>query len=483
MIRYLAQLIALCLVVATVQAQGPLAPAAEATNLLPTLEGQWQGAFSVPGSGQELRFSLVSLARGQYFGLLDLPQQKLNRAPVQVRQLAGTDSVCLLVPTTKSSLRARRSPEGDELEGTWSQPGLSRRVVLCRAPLPATLRPSARAVPTYQEEDVVVTNYQARLHLGGTLTMPAGTGPYPAVVLVSDLGEQNRDGQAADNPSDFRLLGALGDYLTRHSFAVLRLDDRGVNSSEGRNNQATPVQRAGDVEAALNYLRTRPEIDMLHLGLIGHGEGSSVAMLVAAQPLPPAFIVGLGAYGLTGYDTLLGQLEADMQAHKVPAPEQELRLRRQSSLYDLIRYSTNLAQTRSIVANLLHQSNATLSAAAAQEQSTALLTPSSRAFLVFNPLESLTAVHCPVLLITGKTDEQAPANTHLDALERELRANGNRNVTVYRPAGVNHLMQPPQMQWTMLDGQMRPVVAPEVMEVLYKWISEHVWSKTELLIK
>lgn len=483
MIRYLAQLIVFCLAAIVAQAQGPTPPGSETTELFPLLEGQWRGGFSVPGSGQEICFNLVSLAGGQYFGMLDVPQQKVSRAPVQVRQVSGTDSVCLLVPTAKSLLRARRSPEGDELEGIWSQPGLTKRVVLCRAPLPAALQPSARAMPTYQEEDVVVVNYQARLQLGGTLTMPAGSGPYPAVVLISDLGEQNRDGQAADNPTDFRLLGAIGDYLTRHGFAVLRLDDRGVNSSEGRNSQATPTQRAGDVEAALNYLRTRPEVDMLHLGLIGHGEGTSIAMLVAAQPLPPAFVIGLGAYGLTGYDTLLGQLEADLQARKIPLPEQELRLRRQSSLYDLIRYSTNLTQTHGIVANLLHQADDTLSPDAAQRQSTALLTPSSRAFLAFNPLESLAAVHCPVLLITGKTDEQAPAATHLEALERELRANGNRHVTAYRPTGVNHLMQPPKIQWTMLDGQMRPLVAPEVMETLYEWVSEQVWSKNELLIK
>jgi len=483
MIRYFSQLIVFCLVVCAAQAQGPTAPSGEPAELFSLLEGQWQGGFSVPGSGQELRINLIGLAGGQYFGMLDLPQQKVNRAPVQVHQILGTDSICLMVPTAKSTLRARRSTEGNELEGIWTQPGLTKRVVLCRAPLPTEMQPSSRAMTSYQEETVVVANYQAKLHLGGTLTMPAGRGPYPAVVLISDLGEQNRDGQSVGNPRDFRLLGAIGDYLTRHGFAVLRLDDRGVNSSEGHNSQATPTQRAGDVEAALNYLRTRPEVDMLRIGLIGHGEGTSIAMLVAAQPLPPAFVIGLGAYGLPGYETLLRQLETNLQAHKVPQHELELRMRRQSSLYDLIRYSTNLTQTHSIITNLLRQTDTSLSLNAAQQQSTALLTPSSRAFLSFNPLESLAAVRCPVLLITGKTDDQAPAETHLDALERELRATGNRHVTVYRPSGINHLMQPPQIRWTMLDGQMRPVVAPEVMKMLYDWMSEQSWDKSALVAK
>ena len=483
MIRYFTQLIAFCLAAFVAQAQGPIAPSDETIDFYSLLEGQWQGGFSVPGSGQELRINLIGLAGGQYFGMLDLPQQKVNRAPVQVHQIAGTDSICLQVPTAKSTLRARRSAEGDELEGIWTQPGFTKRVVLCRAPLPMEMQPSARSRTSYQEENVSVDNYQAKLHLGGTLTMPAGRGPYPAVVLISDLGEQNRDGQAVNSPGDFRLLGAIGDYLTRHGFAVLRLDDRGVNSSEGRNAQATPTQRAGDVEAALNYLRTRPESDMLRVGLIGHGEGTSIAMLVAAQPLPPAFVIGLGAYGLPGYETLLGQLETNLQAHKVPQAERELRMRRQSSLYDLIRYSTNLTQTHGIITNLLRQTDTSLSLNAAQQQSTALLTPSSRAFLSFNPLESLAAVRCPVLLITGKTDDQAPPEIHLDALERELHATGNRRVTVYRPAGINHLMQPPQIRWTMLDGQMRPVVAPEVMKTLCDWVSEQGMDKNAFVAK
>lgn len=156
---------------------------------------------------------------------------------------------------------------------------------------------------------------------------------------------------------------------------VLRLDDRGVGRSEGHTSQTTPVQRAGDVQAALNYLRTRPEVDMLRLGLIGHGEGAGVALLVAAQPLPPAFVVGLGAYGLTSYGTLLGQLDTQLRARKLPPAEQARLLRRQSTLYDLIRHSTNLPQTHRLVANLLRQSQADLAAAAAQQQAASLLTP------------------------------------------------------------------------------------------------------------
>lgn len=401
----------------------------------------------MPGGELALTFSLVALTDGAYFAALDVPMQKLSRVPVTVQQPLGTDSVLLLMPQLDSRFLARRSADGQQLCGTWYRPGLHTPVVLRYAPLPATQGLPVRFAPPYREEEITVVNATARVRLAGTLTVPPGEGPFPAVVLVSDLGEQDRDGLALATSASqlsYRLLGALADYLTRHGVAVLRLDDRGVGGSSGSTAATTPTQRATDVQAALNYLRTRPEVDLLHLGLIGHGEGANVALLVAAQLLPPAFVVGLGAYGLPGYKTLLHQQVLDWQSQKLSPAPLDLRLRRQRTLYDLIRYSTNQAQTQAIVANLLHQGEPTLPAAEVQQQAASLLQPWHRAFLAFDPLDNLAAVQCPVLLLTGLADEQAPPAQHLPPLERGLRAGGNRAVTVLRPVGVNHLLQPPR---------------------------------------
>jgi len=266
------------------------------------------------GGKLELSFSLVALVGGTYFGALDVPMQRLSRVPMTVEQPTGIDSVLLLVPQLDSRFRARRSADGQQLAGIWCRPGLRTPVVLHRYALVAATQAAARFAPPYREEDVTFSNFTARLRLAGTLTVPPGPGPFPAVVLVSDLGEQDRDGlapvRAGTPPStdtSYRLLGGLADYLPRHCLAVLRLDDRGVGQSGGSNATATPAQRAGDVQAALNFLRTRPEVDLLRLGVIGHGEGANMALLVVAQPLPPAFVVGLGAYGLPGHETLLQQ--------------------------------------------------------------------------------------------------------------------------------------------------------------------------------
>nr|GFB24161.1 hypothetical protein [Tanacetum cinerariifolium] len=182
------------------------------------------------------------------------------------------------------------------LNDSGQQPGLRTPLVLHHAPLPAAASTVTSLSRPYLEEKVTFPNFAARLRLAGSLTVPAGTGPFPAVVLLSDLGAQDRDGRPADQPASERcpttypLLSLLADYLTRHGVAVLRFDDRGVGQSEGNTAATSTTQRVGDAQAALNFLRTRPEIDLLHLGLVGHGEGANVALLAAAQPLPPAFV-------------------------------------------------------------------------------------------------------------------------------------------------------------------------------------------------
>ena len=422
-----------------------------------------------------LTVSAVSLTGGQYFAALDVPMQKLNRVPAELQLVPGTDSVRLLLPQLGSRLLARLDSGNLLLRGTWTQPGLRTTLVLHHAPLPAAASTVTSLSRPYLEEKVIFPNFAARLRLAGSLTVPAGAGPFPAVVLLSDLGAQDRDGRPADQSeptaANYPLLSLLADYLTRHGVAVLRLDDRGMGLSEGNTATTTTTQRVTDAQAALNYLRTRPEVDLLHLGLIGHGEGANVALLAAAQPLPPAFVVSLAGYGQSGLATLLTQQAAAFRALKLSPSELDIRLRRHATLAELVRYSTNLGQTQAMVVNLLRQDEPSLLPEVAQLRAAAQLMPWYRAFLTFDPLAGLQAVQAPVLLLSGLADEQAPPAEHQATLEKELRANGNRAVSSQRLAGVNHMLQPPPTQWVVLDGEPRPIVAPAVLETMRLWLA------------
>jgi pimeloyl-ACP methyl ester carboxylesterase len=429
----------------------------------------------MPGGALGLTVSVIALTGGEYFVAFDMPMQKLNRVPAELQLVPGTDSVRLRLPQLGSRLLACLDSGGMLLRGTWTQPGLRTPLVLRHAPLPAAASTVTSLSRPYVEEKVTFSNFAARLRLAGSLTVPAGAGPFPAVVLLSDLGAQDRDGRPTDQsegrPSTYPLLSLLADYLTRHEVAVLRFDDRGVGQSEGNTAATSTTQRVGDAQAALNFLRTRPEIDLLHLGLVGHGEGANVALLAAAQPLPPAFVVSLAGYGLPGFETLQAQQTAALQAQKLAPAQLDMRLRRLTTLAELVRYSTNLEQTQAMIVNLLRQDEPDLPPATIQARAVAQLTPWHRAFLAFNPLDKLEAVQVPVLLLSGLADEQAPPAQHQAALEKELRDNGNRAVASQRLAGVNHLLQAPTTQWIVLDGEPRPIVSPALLEVLKTWLT------------
>jgi pimeloyl-ACP methyl ester carboxylesterase len=450
----------------------PAAVAQDSTVRPLPLAGLWKGPLPVLGGKLDLTVSVVPLAGGTFFAALDVPAQRVSRMTVEVT--VRGDSVLMWMPEADSRYAARLDTVTKELSGTWTQPGVRAPVVLHHSPMPVATGGSARLTPPYREEDVIFSNPASRLRLGGMLTIPPGPGPFPAVVLVSDMGAQDRDGTV----NDYRLLGSLADYLTRRGIAVLRYDDRGVGQSEGSTATATTAALVTDVQAALNYLRTRLEVNINRVGVVGHGEGGNVALLAASQPLPPAFVVSLAGYGLPGQQTLLQQQVAQLRAKKTnPATVQAI-YERQRTMYDIIRQTT-LQQAQAIVANMLRQDCDGMDPRAAQAEAAQFLTPWQRYFLSFDPIASLDQISCPVLLLNGTNDLEVPADLHLTALEKELKS-VNRATTAKRLAGVNHLFQPPQTEWTMLNGQMRPVFSAVAQETIREWITGLSPSKSAL---
>lgn len=426
------------------------------------LGGLWKGKLPVLGGQLDLTISMVPLANGKYFAALDVPAQKVSRMPTEVT--VHGDSVLLWMPAAGSRYAALFNVAKREMSGVWTQAGVKSSVLLRYSPMPTVSGPGTRLAPPYREEEIVFNNPTARLNLAGTLTVPPGEGPFPAVVLVSDLGAQDRDGTVGD----YHLMGSLADYLTRRGVAVLRYDDRGVGQSGGSTATATTAMLVSDVQAALNFLRARLEINISRIGVIGHGEGANVALLAAGQPLPPAFVVSLAGYGLTGEQTLLQQQVAQERAKKIDPIAIQAAYERQRTMYDIIR-QTNPPQAQAIVSNMLRQDQPGLDPQAAQTAAAQLLTPWRRYFLAFDPVAELDQVRCPVLLISGTDDLDAPADLHLTALEKELKS-VNHSTVAKRLPGVNHLMQPPKTEWTLMNGEMKPLFSPVAQESIREWI-------------
>ena len=422
----------------------------------------------MPGGQLEVVFRLVKLSSGEYFATLDVPLQKASNLAVAVETKA--DTVVLTSAEADSRYVGRLSADGQQLQGVWRQPGFAVPLTLARSVPPAPAAGGGakpRFAPPYREEEVAVANSADKLSLAGVLTVPAGPGPFPAVALLSDAGPHDRNGTAGS----FAPLGQLADYLTRRGIAVLRLDDRGTGRSTGPA-PATPATLVSDAQAALAYLRQRPDINPANLGLLGLGEGANVALLAAAQPLPPAFVVGLSAYGEPGTSLALQQREATLRAQKTDPKLLAASIKRRQQLLEVIRQTVVKSQAQTIVATMLKQDSVGLSDAAAQAQAAALVTTRYRDFLAFDPAPQLPGVSCPVLLLYGAEDAFLNPDSNLEALIKGLK--NNKVVAGRKLPGIGHDFQASRDQWPIVGGEAHPVFSAAAEENIRAWIVEQL---------
>ncbi len=124
--------------------------------------------------------------------------------------------------------------------------------------------------------------------LKGAITRPRKEGPCPGVVLLSDEGPHDRDGNFRAEggvPGDDRERSWSGLRHVAHALSgagaiVLRYDDRGCGGSGGEHGTARLSDLAAAARAAVDFLRKRP--DAAGVGIAGHGEGGAIAAMVAA---------------------------------------------------------------------------------------------------------------------------------------------------------------------------------------------------------
>ncbi|OGX88171.1 alpha/beta hydrolase [Hymenobacter glacialis] len=478
----------------------------------PELAGVWKGPLAIPGGSLPIQLIITQPGANKLLATLDLSAKRLNRIPASVT-FRG-DSVVFFSAASDCRFVCQPSPDGQELRGTWAQPGLRVPLRLSRVvgEAPATLAASGLvpAAATYHTEQVKITSQPGDVQLAGILSIPDGAGPFPAVLLLSDMGPHDRDSRVGK----YRFFGDMAQSLARQGIAVLRLDDRGVGQSGGDASLATSADLLRDARAALTYLRVRPSIDPARTGLIGHGEGGNIALLAAAQPVPPSYVIALAASGLPGMDLLANQPEPEAspadtaqagimrrqawaevldKAAKLRTSgsnaaqvetyitQQRLKLRNEErkqqaatlkfrrNMLEIVRQTTSNDQAQAIVVNMLRQRYPNQDPAIARNRAAELTTPWSRDYLRFDPQAALAGVQCPVLLLNGADDPEVNAVANLSALEKGLKT--NRQVVARRLPGVNHWFQKPAAEMLAnADGSVDPVISTVMLEAVRDWV-------------
>ena len=342
------------------------------------------------------------------------------------------------------------------------------------------VRPQEPTKPyPYYVEDVVFENKNAKITLAGTLTLPKKDGKYPVVVLITGSGPQNRDEEILGHKPFL----VLADYLTKNGIGVLRFDDRGTAASTGNFKAATTLDFATDVEAAINYLLTRPDIDPKKIGLIGHSEGGIIAPMVAAKSKDISFIVLLAGTGIAGDELLLMQMGLIAKAEGGTAEKLEKDRIINKGVLDIVVKSKDTTTLKSELMTYWQRTLKTHPDAKPKEmteddfikiQVNTFTTSWMQYFLKYNPSIILADVKCPVLALNGEKDLQVPSKINLEGIKRGLEKGKNTQVTTKELPNLNHLFQECATGSPSEYAKIEQTFAPIALNEIVNWVLKQV---------
>ncbi len=435
-----------------------VAPAqAEAADLV----GRWEGALNVGGTFLPLVIRVE--ADGQVF--MDSPAQ--NARGIPVTELSETGGVVrFTVPVAHGRFEGVRSADGQTWTGAWSQGAASLPLILTRAATGAEpagpARPQTPVPPfPYAAEDVTFRNEGAGITLAGTLTLPAGDGPFPAVVLLTGSGAQDRD----ETIFDHKPFAVWADALTRRGVAVLRYDDRGIGGSGGGSPDETAADFATDASAALDFLRARPDIDAARIGLMGHSEGGATALIAISNGAPAAFVVMIAGPSVSGADILTEQTRQIVLA---------------SGGTEAQALQSQAVQARFMLAVLNNRDDGSAAARAVEALSIEIGQPAQqvasiaramssgwyRYFTAYDPATAIRGLNVPLLAIYAERDRNVPAEQNAPHL-RTLKPDAE---IVVLP-GLNHLMQHATTGLPDEYGTITETLAPGAITAVTDWVA------------
>ncbi len=453
----------------------------DAKSVAPAV-GNWEGVLHAGAIELRFGFTIKTNAEGVLSGMALSIDQGNAEIPISKGSFAKNE-VKLSMPKVGASYTCTLNEKGDEFTGTFQQ-GLNKLPLKLKKVDAITVpkRPQEPKAPfPYKAEEVSYENTAAKVKLGGTLTIPPGKGPFPAVLLITGSGQQDRD----ESLLGHKPFLVLADALTRRGIAVLRVDDRGIGKSTGDFSQSTTFDFADDTQAGVEFLKTRKEIDPQRIGLIGHSEGGVIAPIVATKSKDVAFIVLMAGTGLTGEEIIYMQARLISLAGGAKKEDVDRGMVIQRKLFALVKAeppSNELviklkALLKSELANMTESEKKDLEKqggeAAVETQLAVFASPWFKTFLIHDPRPVLAQVKCPVLAINGELDLQVPCKENLDAIRDALENAGHKEHTIKSFPKLNHLFQTCKTGAPTEYAKIEETINPEVLKTIGDWILAH----------
>jgi pimeloyl-ACP methyl ester carboxylesterase len=341
----------------------------------------------------------------------------------------------------------------------------------------------------YKADSLVYTAPADTLHYGVTLTIPAGKGPFPAIILITGSGQQDRD-ETIFNHKPFAV---LADFLTRRGYLVMRVDDRGAGLSNGDFNHATSYDFAKDVNNHIDFLRKRKDVDKKRIGLLGHSEGGLIAPIVATSRKDLNFIILLAGPGVPIAQLMAEQNEAVLRSSGIDSVAAKSygsffagAIPRVAAAADTTIAKANLRADLDHWRATEHPNRVFATTGIKDEKScdnyinqvvNRIYTPWFRAFMLFEPQPYLRKLDCRVLALNGNRDIQVLPASNLKGIRESLALAGNKHNLVEEIPGVNHLFQTCTTCSVMEYGVLTETVSPLALEKIGIWLQKEISSQ------
>lgn len=436
------------------------------TAISQNISGNWVGELATPKGKLELSFIIIKVG-GKYQTSMDIPMQGLKGAIAESTLLTGTT---LKISFTSLNLEYTGSVnEAGEIVGNFFK-GNSQLPLNLKQGQILLMRPQEPKPPFNYLSQNISFMTSDNLKLEGTLTLPKTGGNFPIVIIVSGSGPQNRDGDMFGHKPYF----VIADYLTNNGIGVLRFDERGVDKSEGNFEIATIDILASDVSSAVQYLKSRKDLKIKKIGLIGHSIGGIVAPKVASMDKSINFIVLMAAPAVNGNELMLLQkatLEKSMGLDDSQIAQGQNLVK---GAYDIIINSNLQSSILKDSLNSFYTNKYGKIIPQNQRESIVnqITTNEVLSLIRSKPSMYLKKIQCPVLALNGDKDFQVPSKYNLPLIKMIIEKNGNRNVTTIEMEKLNHLFQECKTGMLSEYSQIEQTIAPNLLETVTKWIIE-----------
>ncbi len=431
----------------------------------------------------------------QGFLPIQLDMKRIDMQPIDSR-VPSQDHLSRFLLALTNNNNLRETPEAktslDETE-------------IAKAPLPMDKKPLAQRTSSAEgllEEPFVVERFDSRkpllnelgkradnrFELAGTITFPKGFDPnaqYPAVVLITGSGQQDRD-ETIGRHKPFK---EIANHLASQGMVVLRYDDRGAAESTGDFAQATSLDFAEDALAVWQFARKIEGVDRSRVGLLGHSEGGIIGPTIAAWQREVGFLILIAPPILPGSEILSSQIDriAELQgvgpedraaANSLQRELQQIALKYpandEAALSDvrkaIVERWESLGQLSQAVAGTGETTRKKQLIEAISTQFKGLQTPWMRHFLAYDPAANWVLFDCPVLAIWGEKDTQVLFEANRTKLQDIITHNLNLQADLVVLPGLNHLLQKADTGLPEEYDRIDQAIEPLALELFSNWL-------------